>query len=73
MPWRRRRLAFGDLALEPRRGLPVAEGDSAAARARLDEALELARMIGDTRVIGFALENFGWLELLEGNRVRAVS
>jgi predicted ATPase len=40
------------------------EQDSAAARSRLNEALELARLIDDARGIALALGNFGWLELL---------
>src|SRR5207244_10036397 len=33
----------------------------------------IARLIEDTRGIGFAQDGFGWLELFEGDLVRAVS
>ena len=49
------------------------DGDFVAARARLNEALELARSIDDTRGIGAVLSSFGWLELFEGNLGRAIS
>lgn len=42
-------------------------GDTVEARARLDESLELARLIDDPRDIGNATANLGWVELLEGN------
>jgi predicted ATPase/class 3 adenylate cyclase len=68
----------GDVSLSVLWLSNLAEGDLrdenyAAARARLSEALELARLIDDTRGIGFALANFGWVELLEGNLGRAAA
>ena len=48
-------------------------GNTAEARRRLDESLELARLIDDTRGIGQALANFGWVELLEGDFEHAFS
>ena len=52
MPGRRRRLADGALALEPRRSRPAGRETPATARTKLDESLELARLIDDTRGIG---------------------
>ena len=61
-------------ASRPRASPPSpSKRDFAAARARLNEALELARLIEDMRGIGFAQEGFGWLELFQGNLVRAIS
>ena len=48
-------------------------GNTAEARRRLDESLELARLIDDTRGIGQALASFGWVELLEGDFEHASS
>ena len=48
-------------------------GNTAEARRRLDESLELARLIDDTRGIGQALDNLGWIELLEGDLEDAFS
>jgi predicted ATPase/class 3 adenylate cyclase len=54
-------------------GGALREGNWVAARARLNEVLELARIIDDTRVLGYALGGFGWLELNEGKRGPAIS
>jgi tetratricopeptide (TPR) repeat protein len=48
-------------------------GDTAEARRRLDESLELARLIHDTRGTGGALAGLGWVELLEGDLEQAFS
>ena len=63
-----RRSALSNLA-----ELALEKGNSATARSRLNESLELARLIENTRGIGFALADFGWLELLEGDLVDALS
>jgi predicted ATPase/class 3 adenylate cyclase len=51
----------------------LGSGNTAEARRRLDEALELARLVDDTRGIGYAHTNLGWVELLEGDPERAFS
>ena len=48
-------------------------GNTAEARRRLDESLELTRLIDDTRGTGQALARFGWVELLEGDLEHAFS
>ena len=48
-------------------GYALEDGNTAEARRRLDESLELARLIDDTRGTGGALANLGWVELLEGD------
>jgi hypothetical protein len=45
----------------------------AEARRRLDESLELTRLIDDTRGTGQALAILSWVELLEGHRERPFS
>jgi predicted ATPase/class 3 adenylate cyclase len=42
-------------------------GNTIEARAKLDESLERAEVTDDSRYIGAATVNLGWLELLEGN------
>jgi tetratricopeptide (TPR) repeat protein len=54
-------------------GYALEGGNTAEARRRLDESLELARLIDDTRGTGGALATFGWVELLEGNFEHAFS
>ena len=48
-------------------------GNTVEARRRLDESLELARLIDDPRGTGHALATFGWVELLEGDFEHAFS
>jgi predicted ATPase/class 3 adenylate cyclase len=48
-------------------------GNTAEARRRLDESLELARLIDDPRETGHALAFFGWVDLLEGDLTHAFS
>ena len=48
-------------------------GNTAEARRRLDESLELSGLIDDTRGTGYAQSNLGWVELLEGDLERACS
>ena len=54
-------------------GYALEGGNTAEARRRLDESLELARLIDDTRGTGGALANLGWVELLEGDFEHAFS
>ena len=54
-------------------GYALQRGNTAEARRRLDESLALARLIDDTRGIGQALDNLGWIELLEGDLEDAFS
>jgi len=54
-------------------GYALEAGNTAEARRRLDESLELARLIDDTRGIGQALDTYGWVELLEGDFEHAFS
>ena len=51
----------------------LAGGNTAEARRRLDESLELARLIDDPRETGHALATFGWVDLLEGDLEHAFS
>ena len=53
--------------------LALRDGNTAAARSRLDESLELARLIDDTRGTGLALVNLGWVELLDRDLEHAFS
>jgi tetratricopeptide (TPR) repeat protein len=54
-------------------GSALEGGNTAEARRRLDESLELARLIDDTRGTGGALAIFGWVELLERDFEHAFS
>jgi tetratricopeptide (TPR) repeat protein len=54
-------------------GYALEGGNTAEARRRLDESLELARLIDDSRGTGGTLATFGWVELLEGNFEHAFS
>jgi tetratricopeptide (TPR) repeat protein len=54
-------------------GYALEGGNTVEARRRLDESLELARLIDDTRGTGQALANLGWVELLEGDLEHAFS
>jgi tetratricopeptide (TPR) repeat protein len=54
-------------------GSALEGGNTAEARRRLDESLELARLIDDTRGTGKALASFGLVELLEGDLEHAFS
>src|SRR5262249_34945035 len=53
--------------------LAIQADDAVEARARLNESLDLARLIDDTRGVGVATVGLGWVELLEGNVDRACS
>ena len=54
-------------------GYALERGNTAEARRRLEESLELARLIDDTRGIGQGLANLGWVELFEGDFEQALS
>ena len=54
-------------------GAALDGGNTAAARRRLDESRELARLIDDTRGTAQALILLGWVELLEGDFGHAFS
>ncbi len=61
-------LWLGNLA-----GICLQTGDTVEARRRLEEALELARQIDDSRGSGWATLNLGWVELFEAEFERACS
>jgi tetratricopeptide (TPR) repeat protein len=54
-------------------GYALRGGNTAEARRRLDESLELTLLNDDTRGTGQSLANLGWVELLEGDFERAFS
>jgi predicted ATPase/class 3 adenylate cyclase len=54
-------------------GYALEGGKTPEARRRLDESLELARLIDDIRGTGYALGTLGWVELLESDFEHAVS
>ena len=47
------------------------QGEATAARARMDVALRMLRLVGDRREIALALEGIGWTEILNGQDTSA--